>query len=205
MKYGATAVGLIGLLSSCVLSTKVIGYIPTDPVSIPSEGFRLGSLLVSVADIADSMTLSASGHSTYVVRDVRQTAEGVLDQAFCGTATRVETIEAGMTYDYTLRLIALESTYQPIGYYADTRYSESHVPLRGKQLSSSTTEYRPYSIDTEYKAVLYKGDSMVAIFERVSNSPGVWDMPANMKKAMERMAEHLNSAVVQFLLGRKQE
>ena len=28
-------------------------------------------------------------------------------------------------------------------------------------------------------------------------------MPANLKKAMERMAEHLNTSVVQFLLKRK--
>lgn len=205
MKHLVTAVGLIGLLSSCVQSTTVIGYIPTDPVSIPSDGLRFGSLLISVSDIADSMRLSAPGQPTYVVREVRQTVEGALDQAFRATATKVETIEGGMSYDYTLRLLALTSVYQPMGYYADTQYSETNWKLMKNERSSSTMEYRPYAIDTEYKAVLYKGDSTVAILDGVSNSPGVWDMPANMKKAMERMAERLNSDVVQFLLGRKQE
>lgn len=73
------------------------------------------------------------------------------------------------------------------------------------EVSSRTTEYRPYSIDTEYKAVLYRSDNIVAVFESVSNSPGVWDMPTNLKKAMERMAEHLNTDVVQFLLKPKNE
>ncbi len=197
--------GLAALLSSCIYGTKVIGYIPTDPVSIPAPGMRLGSLLLSVSDIPDSMRLSADGQNTYVVRDVRHTVEGALDQAFCATAARVETVDGGMTYDYTLRLIGMACMYRPMGYYADTRYSETTVPLRGKELTSTTTEHRTYSIDTEYKAVLYKADSMVAVFGDVVNSPGTWDMQANLKKAMERTAEHLNSDVVQFLLGGKQQ
>ncbi|MBP6391123.1 MAG: hypothetical protein KA352_09525 [Flavobacteriales bacterium] len=51
--------------------------------------------------------------------------------------------------------------------------------------------------------LLLKGIRVIAGKTEVVNTPGVWDMPANLKKAMERMAEHLNTSVVQFLLKRK--
>lgn len=201
-KVAFLLLGMTILFSSCIYGTKAIGYIPTDPVSIPAMGLSVGTLLITVADITDSMPLSGDGQQTYMVHDVRHTAEGALDQAFCATASRVETTGDAMAFDHTLRLISLRPGYVPLGYYDNTTYSETTVPLRGKQLTSSTTQYRPYSVAMEYKAVLYKGDSIAAVFEGVADAPGTKDMPANLKLAMERVAEHLNSDMVQYLLAR---
>gem|GEM_PF-2825459 len=182
---------------------KMIGYIPTDPVSIPTSAPRPESIFLSVSTVNDSIELSAPDQVTYRLKDVRHTAVAALSKAFDSTFTYVN-IEALVPHTYELRLLRLSVNYQPTGYYTHTEYSASRLSS-GPKFNSSTTTINPFSIDTECKAVLYRSDSLVATFGTVVNSPGIWDMEANLKKAMERMAEYLNTDVVQFLLSQKQE
>jgi hypothetical protein len=134
---------------------------------------------------------------------VRRTAVAALSEAFDSTFSYVN-IEAGVPHTYELRLLLLSVNYQPTGYYTHTEYSESRLSF-GPKLDKSTTTINPFSIDTEYKAALYRSDRLVATFGTIVNSPEIWDMQANLKTAMERMAEHLNTDVVQFLLDQKRD
>ncbi|MCC6541297.1 MAG: hypothetical protein IT225_03670 [Flavobacteriales bacterium] len=179
----------------------MIGFIPTEPVSIPPTGIEVGALRLDVTGVRDTMNLSATGHPSYSVHDVRHTAEYALSRAF-GSTTHIVNLEASEAPAHELRVIVLSSNYYPMGYYANTEYKDNPLSF-GPRTTHSTTEYRPYSIDTQYKALLYSSDSLVAVFEGVVNSPGLWDMPMNLKKAMERVAEHLNTEVVQFFLKQK--
>lgn len=195
--------GLVIALSSCRTGIGVIGFIPTEPVSIAPVGLEVGSLLLNVTGVRDTLVLSAPGHATYTVHDIRHTAEYALSRAFGSTAHIVNS-DGSEVHEHEIRVILLSSNYNPAGYFANTEYKDNPLSF-GPRTTRSTTEYRPYSIDTQYKALLYSSDSLVAVFEGIVNSPGLWDMATNLKKSIERMAEQLNTDMVQYLLKRRNE
>lgn len=189
---------------ACRYSIPVIGFIRTEPVSIPINDPQLGSLLLDVSSVMDTIKISAPGQATYEMCDIRHTAGYSLSQAFASTFPTV-TMSLDDTIRYELRLLLLSVNYRPLGYYSHTENRQSPFSFGPQTNSGSTTKIHPYSLETEYKAVLYESSTLVATFGRVVDSPGVWDMQMNLKKAIERMAEHLNTDVVEFLLKREQE
>lgn len=190
-------------LTACRSPVSVIGYIATEPVSIELSGAQSVPVIFSVHAISDSIRLSAPGQSTYVVHDIRRTTEQALSNAFAST-TKGPSTSPDKSRVHELRLIAFGLNYNPMGYYANSEIKDNPLTF-GPRSTTSTTMFRPYSIDAKYKATLHVSDSLVAVFEEVVNSPGVWDMESNLREAIERMAETLNTEVVQFLLRRKGE
>lgn len=198
-----TLVSISLLCGACKYSTPMIGFISTEPGSIPAIAPSFGTLRIDVSAVVDTMKLSAPGHTSYMVHDVRQTAQHALLQAFRSTFPDGVTV-TNDSEKYALHLLSLRSDYRPLGYYKHTEYKESPFSF-GPRMSSTTTSHAPYSINTEYRASLYMSDSLIATFDNVLESPGIWDMQTNLKKGMERMAEDLNARVVRFVLGQKEE
>lgn len=189
------------LLASCTTTLPVLGFIVTEPVSIPAKERIIGPLYLDVSAVTDTLMLSAPGHMTYAVREVQRTAQFALSKAF--DATVAPTVDSLGRYE--LHLLLLTANYQPMGYYAHTEYRESPFSFGPRMSRTTTTHNNPYSISTAYRAALYRSDSLIATFDNVLDSPGIWTMEENLKKAMERMAEDLNTKVVRFMLGQKDE
>jgi hypothetical protein len=191
--------GSIILLMTCCNSTSsVIGFINTQPVSIDLSDSQEEQIEISVESVSDTLRLSARGHGSFLVHDVRRSSLDALTKAF-----ELSTPEASSYADNSqgllLRLILLDVNYDLRGYYSNIEITENLFSF-GPRQPITTTGFRPYSIATQYKAVLYSKDDVIAVFENAIMTPGTEDMRSNLEMAISRMAERLNTDVVDFLL-----
>lgn len=179
---------------SCAVKRKDIGYLHTDPVSIPTAEKAFASLRLDATAIADTLSVSH-----YVLREVQPTVEQALSAAFRATFPTVG-FGPKERYDHELRLLKLGMDRVLVDYHAHSTLQPSQLSS-GPRFTSSTSTHSIHVLETRYKAVLWKGTHIVAVYEATSVTRMTNDMRQDLIFALERMAEELNTGVVRSLIG----
>lgn len=189
-----TSLLLIGLCA-CHVDRPAIGYIPTAPVSIPTDDPAFGSLRVDVSAVTDSMLYEKKR-----VREVQRTAEHALMAAFRSTFP-VITLHGARSEDLELRLLRLTCEQVPVTQQVHTQYSANALSS-GPAFTSNTERYGIQAVETRFKAALYRGAELLTVIEGTRSTPVLHGAEADLARAIEQVAEELNTRVVDTLLGR---
>ena len=186
------AVTLVMSLAACAGSTQVIGYLPTDPVSIPTTEKTFRSLRLDAKAVADSIVLLGA-----VVHEFQATVERALSSAFRSTFPAVG-FDPHDRAEHELRLLKLDRVL--VQYNAHSKLEASPFSF-GPRFSSSTSEHSIHVLETRYKAVLSTEGHIVGVYEATLSTPKTNDTRKDLTVALERMAEEINTGVVRTLIG----
>ena len=179
-------------LAACAGSTQVIGYLPTDPVSIPTTEKTFRSLRLDAKAVADSIVLLGA-----VVHEFQATVERALSSAFRSTFPAVG-FDPHDRAEHELRLLKLDRVL--VQYNAHSKLEASPFSF-GPRFSSSTSEHSIHVLETRYKAVLSTEGHIVGVYEATLSTPKTNDTRKDLTVALERMAEEINTGVVRTLIG----
>lgn len=182
------AAGVFIVLGGCRYGTHMVGFIPTEPVSLPTAKSFPHPLCLNVSDVRDTLRIVSRN---ITVKEVQHTTEFALAKAFEASFPLAQTDDAKNCY--VLRMVSMEIDYRPMEHY------------QHRWMDGTSSNYREFSIDVAYKALLYDADTLMATFDNVVSQPEVSTIQMDLKKAVERMAEDLNAKVIRFLLGQKAE
>lgn len=185
---------LLGCLCACHFGRPTIGYIPTAPVSIPTDDPAFGALLVDVSAVTDSMD-----YGPYRVRSVQRTAEQALSAAFRSTFPVIGTASSG-SFDHTLQLLLFQADLVPVAQQVHTVHTVGQRSV-GPTFSSSTTQQTLQVVEIRYKALLRQPGSSPHILEGTLTTPATRTPEEDLREAVERVAEDLNSKVVRSIAG----
>ena len=181
-------------LAACAGSTQVIGFLPTEPVSIPTAEKTFRSLRLDAKAIADSIVLPGS-----VVHEFQATVERALSSAFRSSFPTVG-FDPHSHAEHELRLLKLDMDRVLVHYHAHSKVEPSPFSF-GPRFSSSTSEHSIYVLETRYKAVLTTEGHIVEVYEATLSTPKTNDTRKDLIVALERMAEEINTGVVRTLIG----
>lgn len=185
------------LLGGCHYAPKVIGYLPTEPVSIPVADTAFGALHLDVGPLIDTVALPG-----VVVRDLQRTTERALMMAFRSTFQEVGPA-LGQASGHELRMLKLSIQQVLVDHHAHSELVPSPFSF-GPPLSSSTKEIAIHVLETRYKAVLLHKGRLLAVYEAGLTTPKGPDLLRDLTTAVERMAEELNTRVVRTVLAPEQ-
>ena len=188
------AVTLIMSLAACAGSTQVIGYLPTDPVSIPTTEKTFRSLRLDAKAVADSIVLPGA-----VVHEFQATVERALSSASRSTFPAVG-FDPHDRAEHELRLLKLDMDRVLVQYNAHSKLEASPFSF-GPRFSSSTSEHSIHVLETRYKAVLSTEGHIIGVYEATLSTQKTNDMRKDLTVALERMAEEINTGVVRTLIG----
>ncbi len=190
MWHGYAFIAIVLTLASC--KGMEIGYVPTEPVSLPTSNSIARPLCLNVSGVSDTIKFTSLDFIHYSVVDVRHTLLDALSGAFRATFPAIQ--GNGGAECYQLQVVSLTANYRPL------------TLEEQKARETASGVYRSYSIDLTYKALFFNADSLVATFTDVLNTRSPkGDRRADLKTAMEHMAEELNAKVVRFLLRQPDE